>query len=284
MTLASLCRAQASRRAQEQSLACRDLIPALSDRYRVIAPDLPGFGLTTAPGRESFEYSFDRLAEVIGRFVDALGLDRYALYIFDYGAPTGLRLAMAHPERVTAIVTQNGNAYLEGLSGAWDPWRAYWHDPTASNRDACRAALSDAAIRFQYEHGAPAGRVGPDGYALDQFYMHRPGAQEIQLDLILIYRTNVALYPAFQDFFRSHQPRCWRSGAGTTRSSCRPAPRPSGEIFPTRRCICSIPGTSRSKRTASTSPTASASFWADRYRRERTTRVAAALYGTAMRY
>jgi len=123
----------------------RDLIPLLADRYRVIAPDLPGFGLTRAPGRGDFEYSFDSLAGVIGGFVEAIGVRRYALYAFDYGAPTGLRLAMAHPERVSAIITQNGNAYIEGLSTEWEPWQAYWRDPTEAHRDACRAALSDAA-------------------------------------------------------------------------------------------------------------------------------------------
>lgn len=184
----------------------RDLIPELADRYRVIAPDLPGFGNTIAPARGSFDYSFDKLAEVIGGFVDALGLMRYALYIFDYGAPTGLRLAMKHPERVSAIITQNGNAYEEGLSKDWEPWQAYWRDPSPHNREACRASLTDQAIRFQYQHGAPAGLVSPDGYTLDTFYMHRPDAQEIQLDLVLSYRTNVALYPAFQQYLREHRP------------------------------------------------------------------------------
>ena len=184
----------------------RDLIPALADRYRVIAPDLPGFGNTIAPPRAAFEYSFDKLAEVTAGFVDALGLKRYALYIFDYGAPTGLRLAMRYPERVTAIVTQNGNAYVEGLSQEWEPWQAYWRNPTPENRETCRASLSDDAIRFQYQHGAPAGRVSPDGAALDMHYMRRPEAEEVQLDLILSYRTNVALYPAFQQYFRDRQP------------------------------------------------------------------------------
>lgn len=185
----------------------RDLIPLLADRYRVIAPDLPGFGLTRAPGRGQFDYSFDSLATVMGQFVEALGLTRYAVYVFDYGAPTGFRLAMAHPEQVTAIISQNGNAYVEGLSAGWAPWQAYWREPTGANRAACRDSLSDAAIRAQYEDGAPAGRVSPDGYTLDQFYMHRPDADEIQLDLILSYRTNVVLYPAFQDYFRKHQPK-----------------------------------------------------------------------------
>jgi len=184
----------------------RDLIPELSDRFRVIAPDLPGFGLTKAPPRGRFDYGFESLADVVGGFVEAIGLARYALYVFDYGAPVGLRLAMKHPERVTAIVTQNGNAYVEGLSKEWGPWQTYWREPTPEHREATRASLSDAAIRFQYEHGAPAGLVSPDGYMLDTFYMHRPGASEIQLDLILSYRTNVALYPAFQAYFRQYRP------------------------------------------------------------------------------
>lgn len=185
----------------------RDLIPLLADRYRVIAPDLPGFGLTDAPPEAGAPYSFDHLAAVLEGFVDALRLSRYALYIFDYGAPTGLRLAMRHPERVTAIVSQNGNAYVEGLSAEWSAWQTYWCTPTDAHREACRAALSDDAIRFQYQHGAPAQRIAPDGYTLDIGYMHRPGAAEIQLDLILSYRTNVALYPAFQDYFRTHRPK-----------------------------------------------------------------------------
>ena len=184
----------------------RDLIPALADRYHVIAPDLPGFGQTKAPPREKFDYSFDSLAAVLGGFVDAIGLARYALYIFDYGAPIGLRLATKHPERVTAIITQNGNAYVEGFSKDWGPWETYWREPTTAHREATRASLTDDAIRFQHEHGAPAGSVSPDGYLLDTFYMHRPGAQEIQLDLILSYRTNVTLYPEFQTYFRKHLP------------------------------------------------------------------------------
>jgi pimeloyl-ACP methyl ester carboxylesterase len=184
----------------------RDLIPALADRYRVIAPDLPGFGQTKAPRRGDFEYTFDSLAEVIDGFVEALGLARYTIYIFDYGAPVGLRLAMRHPERVTAIITQNGNAYVEGFTKEWEPWQTYWREPTPAHREATRAALSDEAIRFQHEHGAPAGSVSPDGYMLDTFYMHRPEADEIQLDLILSYRTNVTLYPSFQAYMREHRP------------------------------------------------------------------------------
>ncbi len=185
----------------------RDLIPELAGRYRVIAPDLPGFGNTRAPGRDRFAYTFDRLAEVIVGFTEALGLTSYALYIFDYGAPVGLRLALAHPERVTAIVSQNGNAYEEGLSEGWRTWRTYWADPSPENREACRGALSPNAIRDdQYLQGSDMSRISPDGYTLDAAYMARPGAEEIQLDLILDYRSNVALYPAFQAYFREHRP------------------------------------------------------------------------------
>lgn len=184
----------------------RDLMPKLADRYRLIAPDLPGFGQTKTPPRGKFTYTFDALAEVLGGFVDAIGLGSYALYVFDYGAPTGLRLAMKHPERVTAIITQNGNAYVEGFSKDWGPWETYWREPTPEHREATRASLSDEAIRFQHEHGAPAGLVSPDAYLLDTFYMHRPGAYDIQLDLILSYRTNVALYPDFQAYLRAYCP------------------------------------------------------------------------------
>lgn len=185
----------------------RDLIPELAGRFRVIAPDLPGFGNTRAPGRDRFAYTFDRLAAVIDGFTEALGLTSYALYIFDYGAPVGLRLALAHPGRVAAIVSQNGNAYEEGLSDNWGPWRAYWADPSAERREACRGALAPDTIRDdQYLHGADPTRVSPDGYTLDIAYMARPDAEEIQLDLILDYRSNIALYPAFQAYFRDYRP------------------------------------------------------------------------------
>ena len=185
----------------------RDLIPELARNHRVIAPDLPGFGNTRAPPRGEFVYSFDQLAETIGGFSEALHLERFALYIFDYGAPVGLRIAMAHPERITAIVSQNGNAYLEGLSELWTPWRKYWASPTPENREACRTSLTAASIRLdQYLHGADPTLVSPDGYTLDTAYMARAGAQEIQLDLILDYASNLALYPAFQAYFRARQP------------------------------------------------------------------------------
>jgi len=185
----------------------RDLIPLLADRFRLIAPDLPGFGQTRSPPRGEFEYSFDNLAGVIESFTDAMSLSQYALYIFDYGAPVGLRIAMRHPDRVWAIISQNGNAYLDGFSDQWGPWEAYWREPSAVNREACRDSLSPATIRdWQYGTGADPGLLSPDGYELDIAYMARAGAEEIQLDLILDYRNNVALYPAFQSYFREHSP------------------------------------------------------------------------------
>ena len=185
----------------------RDLIPLLSDRYRLVAPDLPGFGQTKAPPRGTFNYTFDNLAKTIDGFTEALGLTSYALYVFDYGAPTGYRIAVAHPERVTAIISQNGNAYMDGFSDQWGPWQSYWREPTPENREACRASLTPEAIRdWQYLTGTPPQRVSPDGYTLDIAYMARHGADEIQLDLILDYRSNVARYPEFQAYFRKHQP------------------------------------------------------------------------------
>lgn len=185
----------------------RDLIPRLADGFHLVAPDLPGFGMSEIKPREAFTYSFEALAGVIGRFTEVVGLDRYALYIFDYGAPTGLRLALAHPERVTAIVSQNGNAYEEGLSSGWDPIQRYWREPTDANRQALRALLTPASIRWQYEHGvADASTVSPDGSALDAWYIARPQVDEIQLDLFGDYASNIALYPAFQAYFREHRP------------------------------------------------------------------------------
>ena len=185
----------------------RDLIPLLADRFRVIAPDLPGFGNTVAPPRGQYVYSFDNLARTIGDFVDTLALDRFALYIFDYGAPVGLRVALRFPERITAIVSQNGNSYLEGLSDAWEPWQRYWREPTQAHRALCRTALAPDTIRdWQYLDGADRERVSPDGYTLDIAYMARPDADEIQLDLILDYRTNLDRYPEFQAYFRDRQP------------------------------------------------------------------------------
>ena len=186
----------------------RDLIPLLADRFHLIAPDLPGFGQTQLLPREEFAYTFDNLANVIARFTDVLKLQRFGIYIFDYGSPVGLRLALKHPERVTAIVTQNGNAYLEGLSEGWNPIRKYWQEPNQANRDALRALLQPQTTLWQYTHGVADGEtVSPDGYSLDDFYMTRPGAHEVQLDLFLDYANNVALYPEFQAYFRQHQPK-----------------------------------------------------------------------------
>ena len=185
----------------------RGLIPLLSDRYHVIAPDLPGFGHSEAPARETFNYTFDNLATVIDAFVQAIGLSRYAIYVFDYGAPVGFRLALAHPERITAIISQNGNAYVEGLSDGWNPIRKYWSEPSEANRAALRAFLTPETTRWQYVHGvADPESVSPDGYTLDSALLARPGNDEIQLDLFGDYASNIALYPKFQAYFRDKRP------------------------------------------------------------------------------
>jgi pimeloyl-ACP methyl ester carboxylesterase len=185
----------------------RDLIPQLVDRFHVIAPDFPGFGQSDMPGRDKFSYTFDNIARIIDRFTEVIGLERFAIYVFDYGAPTGFRLATRHPERITAIISQNGNAYEEGLSDGWNPIRAYWMDPSERNRTALRAFLSPETTIWQYTHGVPDTiLISPDGYSLDNFYLARPGADEVQLDLFGDYKNNVALYPAFQNYFRKHKP------------------------------------------------------------------------------
>ncbi len=182
----------------------RDLIPLLADRFHMIAPDLPGFGKSDMPDGGA---SFDKIAEKIDRFTEIVGFDRYAAYVFDYGAPTGFRLAAKHPDRITAIVSQNGNAYEEGLSAGWNPIRAYWEDASPANREALRAFLAPETTVWQYMHGAPdPSAVSPDGYSLDNFYLARPGADELQLDLFGDYKSNVALYPAFQAYFRAYKP------------------------------------------------------------------------------
>ncbi|GJH16940.1 alpha/beta hydrolase [Caballeronia novacaledonica] len=186
----------------------RDLIPLLSGRFHIVAPDLPGFGVSDMPSRDAFSYTFENIANVIDRFTEVIGFDRYAVYVFDYGAPTGFRLALKHPERITAIVSQNGNAYEEGLSDGWNPIRAYWQAPTQANRDALRAMLTKDTTKWQYTHGVPdVSAISPDGYTLDDYYLNRPGAHDVQLDLFGDYRNNVALYPAFQAYFREHQPK-----------------------------------------------------------------------------
>ena len=185
----------------------RELIPLLAGRYHVVAPDLPGFGFTEAPPRGKYAYNFDSLAKTIEGFTDALGLRRYAIYVFDYGAPVGFRLALSHPERVTAIITQNGNAYEEGLSGAWSPIQRYWQDPTPANREALRAFLTPDTTKMQYTHGvANPDQVAPESYTLDSALLARPGNDDIQLDLFLDYASNVALYPKFQAYFAAKRP------------------------------------------------------------------------------
>lgn len=185
----------------------RDLIPELADEFHVIAPDLPGFGMTEQPTRDKFAYSFESITNVIDRFTDVIGLTKFAIYVFDYGAPVGFRLAVKHPEKITAIVTQNGNTYLEGVSEAFAPVQAYWNDPSQANRDALRGFLAPETTLFQYTHGvADAARVSPDGRNLDDFYLARPGNDEIQLDLLLDYQSNVALYETIQAYLREHQP------------------------------------------------------------------------------
>jgi len=185
----------------------RDLIPLLADRIHMVAPDLPGFGQSDMPPRERFSYTFDNIARVIEHFTEVIGFDRFAVYVFDYGAPTGFRLAVRHPERITAIISQNGNAYEEGLSDGWGPIKAYWRDPSPANRKALRTFLAPETTRWQYTHGVPDPTiVSPDGQNLDNFYLARPGADDVQLDLLGDYKSNLALYPSFQQYFRTRKP------------------------------------------------------------------------------
>jgi pimeloyl-ACP methyl ester carboxylesterase len=189
------------------SFMYRDLIPMLSERYHVIAPDMPGFGLTEAPATGQYAYTFDQLARTMERFTEVLGLQRYALQVFDYGAPVGWRMAAARPERVTALISQNGNAYEEGLADGWIPIRKYWNDPSSAHREAVRQFVTPEAIKWQYTHGVKdLSRVAPDTYLLDAALTARPGNVDIQLDLFLDYATNVARYPEFQAYFRKHRP------------------------------------------------------------------------------
>ncbi len=185
----------------------RNLIPILSKKYHVIAPDLPGFGFSDAPDHLKFEYTFDNLANTMQGFIDKLGLKRFALYVFDYGAPTGYRLALANPEKITGIISQNGNAYEEGLSTGWNPIQKYWKDASQVNRDALKNFVSKESTWFQYHEGASdASLIAPETYTLDQHFLDRPRNIEIQLDLLKDYRTNVALYPKFQAYFRDQKP------------------------------------------------------------------------------
>jgi len=185
----------------------RNLIPILDGKYHVIAPDLPGFGFSDAPSHDKFNYTFDNMAKTMQAFIDELGLKHFALYIFDYGAPTGLRLAMANPEKITAIISQNGNAYVEGLSTGWNPIQRYWENPTQANRDSLKDFVSKEATWYQYHEGvSDPSLIAPESYTMDQHFLDRPGNIDIQLDLLLSYRTNVAMYPEFQAYFRKYQP------------------------------------------------------------------------------
>ncbi|KQN36275.1 hydrolase [Pedobacter sp. Leaf41] len=186
----------------------RELIPMLSGKYRVLAPDLPGFGYSDAPDREKFKYTFDNLTKTMQSFVDKLGLKRFAIYVFDYGAPTGFRLALANPEKITGIISQNGNAYVEGLSNGWNPMQKYWEHDTKENRDALRTFVTAEQTRFQYFTGVEdTTMIAPESYTLDQHFLNRPESAEIQLDLLNDYKTNVALYPKFQEYFRTYKPK-----------------------------------------------------------------------------
>ena len=185
----------------------RNLIPELADNYHVVAPDLPGFGFSDAPDRSNYRYSFEQLAKTIAAFTQMIGLNRFAIYVFDYGAPVGFRLALAHPERITAIISQNGNAYEEGLSEGWNPIQKYWKEPTEQNRAALRTFLTPEATKSQYTFGVQdESLIAPEAYQLDSALLARPGNEEIQLDLCLDYASNVALYPKFQEYFRTSRP------------------------------------------------------------------------------
>ena len=185
----------------------RNLIPALADRYRVIAPDYPGFGSSAVPDRADFAYTFDRFAAVIDELTLQLGLERYALYVMDYGAPVGFRLAAANPDKISALIVQNGNAYDEGIAEFWDPIKAYWRTGAAAEREALRAFTEAAATRWQYTHGVPdVSLVSPDTVTVDQAFLDRPGNDEIQLDLFYDYRNNLPLYAEWQQYFRERRP------------------------------------------------------------------------------
>jgi pimeloyl-ACP methyl ester carboxylesterase len=186
----------------------RNLIPMLAVKYHVIAPDLPGFGYSDAPDRSVYKYTFDHVAQTMQSFIEVLALKRFAVYVFDYGAPVGLRLAVANPEKITGIISQNGNAYVEGLSTGWNPIQKYWEHPTQENRDALRAFTTPDAVKWQYEEGVTdKSLIAPESYTLDTHFMNRAGEIEIQLDLFGDYANHVKLYPKFQQYFREHKPK-----------------------------------------------------------------------------
>jgi pimeloyl-ACP methyl ester carboxylesterase len=185
----------------------RDMIPMLNHRYHVVAPDLPGFGYSDAPDHKTFAYTFDNLARIMQAFIDRLDLKRFVIYVFDYGAPVGWRLAAANPGRIAGIISQNGNAYVEGLSDGWNPIRKYWDEPSAGNREALKMMTTPETTKWQYTHGVEdESLVAPEAYTLDQHFLDRPGNEEAQLDLFKDYANNVAAYPSFQAYFREQQP------------------------------------------------------------------------------
>ncbi|MFC4389990.1 alpha/beta fold hydrolase [Flavobacterium quisquiliarum] len=186
----------------------RNLIPILSEKYHVIAPDLPGFGFSDMPDRTQYSYTFDNLFKTMQGFIEQLALKRFAVYVFDYGAPVGFRLSAANPEKITGIISQNGNAYEEGFSAVWNPIQKYWNEDTLENRNALKSSFAIEGTKFQYFHGVTDhSLIAPEAYTLDQYFLNRPGAIEIQLDLLKDYKSNVAMYPKFQEYFRNCKPK-----------------------------------------------------------------------------
>jgi pimeloyl-ACP methyl ester carboxylesterase len=239
----------------------RDLIPALADRYHVVAPDLPGFGFTEAPERAKFKYSFDHLAEVTERFTGVLGLSRYTLYVFDYGAPVGFRLAVRNPERITALISQNGNAYLEGLSEGWNPIQAYWKDPSPENRAALRGFLKPETTQWQYTHGVPnPERLSPDAWTLDSALLARPATTTFSSTSSATTRATSRSIPNSRTTSATSDRRSLRCGARTIRSSCRQAHKRSSAIIGMRKFTCSMLAISRSKAMRPRSQPSSAIF------------------------
>jgi pimeloyl-ACP methyl ester carboxylesterase len=185
----------------------RDLIPALADKFHLIAPDYPGFGNSSMPTVDKFQYTFDHLTEIVDKFITQIGLQRFSIYVMDYGAPIGFRLAVKHPEKIEALIVQNGNAYDEGLGEFWEPLKAYWSEPNEKNKEALRKFLTIEATRWQYTHGVRnENAISPDNWILDQSLLERPGNKEIQLQLFYDYRSNPPLYPKWQEYFRKYQP------------------------------------------------------------------------------
>ena len=185
----------------------RNVIPALADKFHLVAPDYPGFGYSSMPPVDRFEYTFDHLAEIVDKFVHQIGLEKYSLYVMDYGAPVGYRIAVKHPEKVEALIVQNGNAYEEGLGEFWEPLRAYWSEPNEKNKNALKKFLTLEATRWQYTHGVKnENAISPDNWIHDQSLLDRPGNNEIQLQLFYDYKSNPPLYPQWQEYFRKYQP------------------------------------------------------------------------------